>query len=140
MFDKVDTAFNYWRALIVCHNFLRNLSRQKNVVYAHTAFYFVGQSCSLLTRHIEIDREPLFCSVAVSMLYPLSKTKAHGLCGASQGNKDTRHKGTAYGYRALMVLVPIHSLIFFKHIMAILVKKVEPYFVGYIHHIVTYSI
>ncbi len=39
------------------------------------------------------------------MLCPLSKTKIHCLCGTSQGNKGTRHKGTAYnGYRALDAL------------------------------------
>ena len=32
---------------------------------------------------------------------PLSKTKIHCLCGLSHGNKSTRHKGKAYGYRSL---------------------------------------
>ncbi len=35
-------------------------------------------------------------------MYPLSETKVHCLCGASQGKKGTRYKGTAYGYRALI--------------------------------------
>ena len=39
------------------------------------------------------------------MLYPLSKIKIHSLCGASQGNKGTRHRGTAYGYRQWQGLI-----------------------------------
>ena len=59
-------------------------------------------ACTLVTHHT--DNEPLICLVQVAVsiiLYPLSITTIHYLCGASQGNKGTRHKGTAYGYRAL---------------------------------------
>ena len=46
MFDMIDIAFNYWRALIVCL-FLRESSKVKESSFyviwnAHTAFYFVG--------------------------------------------------------------------------------------------------
>ncbi len=38
--------------------------------------------------------------VHTTWVTPLSKTKIHFLCGASQGNKGTSHKETACGYRA----------------------------------------
>ncbi len=55
--------------------------------------------CSLVTH--QTDNEPLFCLVGTTWIRPLRKTKVHYLCGVSQGNKGTCHKGTAYGYRAL---------------------------------------
>ncbi len=46
--------------------------------------------------------KPLFCNSGYNIwIRPLSKTKLHCMCGASQVNKGIHHKGTAYGYRAL---------------------------------------
>ena len=50
------------------------------------------------------DNKPLFCFVGTTYGHGHSaKINVHSLCGASQGNKGTRHKGTSYGYRALGV-------------------------------------
>ncbi len=65
--------------------------------------------CSLVMRHT--DYEPMFCLVSTAYGYMANKqNKGSFLCGASQGNKGTRHKGTPLGYRVLKIkdLFPSH--------------------------------
>ena len=68
---------------------------------------FIG--CSLVARALvplwRSTQTMNLCFALVGTLWirPLRKTKVHCLCGASRGNKITRHQGTTYGYMALEI-------------------------------------